>query len=426
VTDRWQRRIVTTDSSAEQRLEVGCSVRLRRAGRRPTSVGADAALRFLSASAEGPRRSPSGVSPGLGATDGGMPLPRGLDCPQQRHRFGVGVDGAISRGRPGRFGPRRALCSMTWGSASADRSIIASEPLPRTPVPAHRGMAPGHPGSEWRRASALRSAGSTGARQPAVFGPPGARLHRGTATGGLRATGRTAPPASSSSPREAAPGLTGHGNRRSSGHRAHGSTGARQPAVFGPPGARLHRDSAIGTPRGAARRVPPGSADLLGGPVRSPKPRPPHRTRQPARFGAPRASSTGPGNRRASAHRAPRPPGPGNRRASAHRAPVPPGRPPSSSGPCGRRSSEHRERGPTATGAPDLFGGPGQPASARAWPVSRGTGHPAPRGWATGDPGLGIHGSTPLASAGGGRHGRRLRSAPTPGRTVTARRQGPQ
>lgn len=31
VAGRWQRRLVTTDSSAEQRLEVGCFVRLRRA-----------------------------------------------------------------------------------------------------------------------------------------------------------------------------------------------------------------------------------------------------------------------------------------------------------------------------------------------------------------------------------------------------------
>jgi hypothetical protein len=31
VTGRWQRRLVTTDSSAEQRLKVGCSVRFRRA-----------------------------------------------------------------------------------------------------------------------------------------------------------------------------------------------------------------------------------------------------------------------------------------------------------------------------------------------------------------------------------------------------------
>jgi hypothetical protein len=101
------------------------------------------------------------------------------------------------------------MCSMTWGSASADRSIIVLKPLPRTSVPAHSGQA--HP------------------------------AHRCTANGALRRTGRTTPP--------------GYDDRRSSDLRPYGSTGTRQPAPFGGPSVASRRNRKRGPPRRLERPV---------------------------------------------------------------------------------------------------------------------------------------------------------------------------
>jgi hypothetical protein len=115
---------------------------------------------------------------------------------------------------------------MTWGSASADRSIIASGSLPRTPVP-----------------------------PPVRAGTPG---HRGTKVGALRSIERRT--------------SLGPGNWRSSEHRAPdliGTGNSERFGVSGPPPRTVrvlclrkrvpgHRDQADRTLRGAVGEVLPG------------------------------------------------------------------------------------------------------------------------------------------------------------------------
>jgi hypothetical protein len=234
---------------------------------------------------------------------------------------------------------------MTWGSASADRSIIASTPLPRTPVPPpERVGTPGLPGQGNRRffTSIARSVPgivqSAALRSTARSVPPGtspellgARVgfHRGTADGALRSPASRASPEDDNqhpSGRWAAlstgtgnPKLFGasvppippeQGRRSSSEPREPGSTGARQTELFGAPRARFrpgqgNRTSSEGRrprltlarvprPRGRAPPVTPGAAQtaLLGGPRATP-----HGAAQTALFGGPRATPH-PGPRR--------------------------------------------------------------------------------------------------------------------------------
>jgi len=257
----------------------------------------------------------------------------------------------------GASAPAYALCSVTWGSASADRSITASKPLPRTPVPALRGRAPGH---------------------------------RDLADGAPRGTARLVPP--------------GHGNRRSSEHRAHGLTGVQQPAPLGAPRATLHRDREPGALRSIGPPTPPGQGT---GPLRRLGP-PPHRDREPDLFGgsAPHPTGTGPrygmgpppigaGRRSSSERRAPRLAGTDTALLGARR-PIPPGQGPGpprrprrspprpgrdiQTRPGNRSSSERRAPGP-GTGDPDLLGGPRTPhLTGHRPPSPSGQGHRRPAG----------------------------------------------
>ena len=137
VAGRWQRRLVTTDSSAEQSLEVGCSVRFRRA-QTPAHFGeCGRSAKEPAASAVDPGWRPSGSQPvSLERPSGAEPAPfGGLIAPR-----GIGASALASAGQfhtavTDASATAAKECSVTWGSASADRSITASKPLPRTPVP---------------------------------------------------------------------------------------------------------------------------------------------------------------------------------------------------------------------------------------------------------------------------------------------------
>jgi hypothetical protein len=137
VAGRWQRRLVTTDSSAEQSLEVGCSVRCRRA-LTPAHLGG-----CRRSATEGPVISVAGRAAAFGRLAGSLSRdPReyanssgGPIAPVTVGASASAPTGRFHATRKGASAPIRVVCSMTWGSASADRSIIASTPLPRTPVP---------------------------------------------------------------------------------------------------------------------------------------------------------------------------------------------------------------------------------------------------------------------------------------------------
>ena len=349
---------------------------------------------------------------------------------------------------------------MTWGSASADRSIIALKPLPRTPVPAQPGRTPGH---RDRTDGALRSTaslvppgtGSTAlfggraapfheARQAALFGGPGARPHRGTASGTLRRAGRT------TSPR--------HGKRHSSEGRAHDLTGTGNLELFGASGPPFHRDREPDLFGGAAPHLETARDHGLVGRT------PTHRgTATGTLRSAARTASLGHGNRHSSERRAHGLIGTGNPELFGASGPPPFGTgqtalfgaPPAS--PRRDRDPElfgARVTDPTGAGNPDLLGGsahpprlgqgppasPRQPAPfgasrarTRDWdpgpprrpglPISRATGHPAPRGRATGDLRAGINGlyATRLGGLAVG-NGHRPRSATSAGQDGNDRR----
>ena len=254
--------------------------------------------------------------------------------------------------KTGASAPDCAVCSMTWGSASADRSIIALKPLPRTPVPAQPGRTPGH---RDRTDGALRSTaslvppgtGSTAlfggraapfheARQAALFGGPGARPHRGTASGTLRRAGRT------TSPR--------HGKRHSSEGRAHDLTGTGNLELFGASGPPFHRDREPDLFGGAAPHLETARDHGLVGRT------PTHRgTATGTLRSAARTASLGHGNRHSSERRAHGLIGTGNPELFGASGPPP------HSGQGRRRSSEHREPRPTGTGNQALFGASGPP-----------------------------------------------------------------
>jgi hypothetical protein len=365
------------------------------------------------ASAAEPWQPPSGSRQGFGAIVGGRACSwRRLDC----HR-GVGASAPAPAGRfhlamTGASAPVRAVCSMTWGSASADRSIIALKPLPRTPVPALRGRAPGHRDLADGAPRSTARLVPPGTGSSALFGGRVAQFHRDTATGALRST---------------AHGLTETGNRTSSEDRPPISTwseptaslagprptgarqpalfgaprarprGARQPALFGAPLARFHRDREPEALRSCGPPIPSGQGTRTSSEARRP---PSHRARTSPRDGPP---PLGQSNRRSSEHRAPLPHRTGNpelfgaRAPRSHRArePGPPRRPgtpnPVGQGPPVSPPATGALRSPARQAAGRYPGPPRRPGP----PIPRESGHPAPRGRATGSRRQGIPGVRP-------------------------------
>ena len=237
--------------------------------------------------------------------------------------------------KTGASAPDSAVCSMTWGSASADRSIIALQPLLRTPVPRPTRQGTRPPGHSRRRSSEHRELCSTGTRSGDLFGGRKARFHRGTATGTLRSAARTTSP--------------GQGTRRSSEQRAPHSTGARQPALFGAPRARPHRNREPDLFGGAAPHST-GTGNRTSSEARHPISTRPMPTASLARNPGPRGTTTG--ALRSTARTASTESS--KRSSSEHREP-------GSTGQGTRRSSEHRAPHPTGTGNPELFGASSPP-----------------------------------------------------------------
>ena len=458
------------------------------------------------ASAPEPRWRPSGHRQGFVTIVGGRACSwRWFDCssgvgasaPASRRQFHVATTGASA--------PDCAVCSVTWGSASADRSITALKPLLRTPVPRPTGRTPGHRhGAD----GALRSTAHhvpPGTGSTALFGRREAPFHRGTANGALRGTARTASPGqgTASLRRRGTPLHPGHGRRHSSERREHGLTetgnhissearhpispetgnhissearhptsnrpessscrqgtpapGARHTALFGAPRARPRRSPATGAPRSTARQAPSGQGTRRPSGHRAPHPTgtgqtalfgapraPPRRDREPALFGGPAPHLTGSGP----CYGMGTPPTGAGQTALFGAPPASPRR---------DRDPElfgARVTDPTGAGNPDLLGGsahpprlgqgppasPRQPAPfgasrarTRDWdpgpprrpglPISRATGHPAPRGRATGDLRAGINGlyATRLGGLAVG-NGHRPRSATSAGQDGNDRR----
>jgi hypothetical protein len=177
----------------------------------------------------------------------------------RRRRFGTGTGVAISRGNDGSFGPRprRVLDDVGVRFGGSEHHRIGTSSSHTRPRPTRQGSRP--PGSRRRRSSEHRELGSTGARQPALFGAPRARPHRDREPGALRSIGPPTPP------------------------------GARQPALFGAPRARPHRDREPGALRSIGPPTSPGQGT---GPLRRHGP-PPHRDREPDLFGGTAPHPTG-------------------------------------------------------------------------------------------------------------------------------------
>jgi hypothetical protein len=411
-----------------------------------------------------PDRQPSGRRQGfvtiVGSRAGSW---RRLGCPPVRRRFGTGPGGAISRGKDGSFGPcpRRVLDDVGVRFGGSEHHRIETSSSHTRPRPTRQGSRPPGPGR--RRSSEHREPRSTGTGTSALFGGRAPPFHRGTASGALRSTARTASP--------------GYGNRRSSEHRAHGLTGTGNSMLFGEsrrPSRRDREPTLFGgsTPhltetgnRTSSEDRPPIS------PGQSPRPRwqgtDPRGTATGALRSTARTTSSESSNRHSSEYRAPGSTGTGNRTSSEDRPPISPG-PDLATGwtprPLGqadgalrstaRLASRDRATGaprsparqdPSGTGHwaprstappptrdrdPDLLGGPappprfgqGPPASPRQpeflgaprartrdWnpgplrrtgpSISRDIGHPALRGMDTGDPRAGTTECTPPASA---------------------------
>jgi hypothetical protein len=96
---RWQRRCDATDSSAEQRLEVGCFARFRRAPPpTPASVGAGAEHGDAAAPVADLHSPPSGGrAEGSHAPSGASQPPVVARLPLGRRRFGSGTTGQLPR-----------------------------------------------------------------------------------------------------------------------------------------------------------------------------------------------------------------------------------------------------------------------------------------------------------------------------------------
>jgi hypothetical protein len=255
------------------------------------------------ASASGPGWPPSGSRSGFVTTVGSRAGSwRRLDC-RTASALRRRHERAISRGKDGSFGPRPRRVLDDVGVRFGGSEHHRIETSSSHTRPRPTGQGSRPPGQGNRRSSEHRAPGSTGARQTAPFGAPRARPHRSREPGALRSIGHPTPP------------------------------GARQPALFGAPRARPHRGTANGVLRSTARTASSGQGtwrpsghraphptrdrepDLLGGlaphlnPGQSPQPRwqgtPAHRgTANGALRSTARTASPGHGKRRSSEHRA--------------------------------------------------------------------------------------------------------------------------
>jgi len=259
----WQRRHDATDSSAEQSLEVGRFARFRRAPRHPLRWDRRRARSVRSfgcgANSDPLREARDGVS---AATSGSESAPAVARLPT--HVIVASASATLGDSHAtttGASAPARGVCSVMWGSASADRSIIASESLPRTPSPAF-GLGPRLfrasrcGSSEPRRpvpapAGTPRPDGADPATEagPPVFGP--ADPPRGTRR---RSSSEPRPPPS---PRFRAPGSSEPGRPLPA---PRPTPPRRAPPVFGP----------ADPPRGTRRR---SSSEPRPPPSRDPAPR---------------------------------------------------------------------------------------------------------------------------------------------------------
>jgi hypothetical protein len=312
-------------------------------------------------------------------TPGSESAPGGGSIAHQRHRrFGIGVAGQFPLVTSGASAPARSVCSVMWGSASADRSITASGSLPRTPSPAF-GLGPRlfrarHRGSS---ESPVTRSGPAGTIQPdgadpaIEVGPPtllGAPdpPRRDPVAPALRSPARPSR-RGSSEPQRRSPG-PGDGALR--------SPALPRPPGFGPPAlrSRVAPSRPGGTPHSIEAGSPPffGTAD------------PPRGTRSPRLFGAPRdqAAETLRGF-------SDRPPGPGDGALRSPALPRPRTRLPGSSEPGG---PVHRDRTPRPSGL----------------------GSPLPR--------LDLRAYAPRTSGDRGRRGHRLRPAPHAGQDSNDRK----
>jgi hypothetical protein len=145
---------------------------------------------------------------------------------------------------------------MTWGSASADRSIIASTPLPRTPVPPPIWAGtPSLPGQGNRRILLCIARLVPGIGQPTLFGVSRVRFHPGQHP--TSSEGGWVPP--------------GCGRRSSSEPRAPSLIGERQPAPFGVLCAVFHWDREPGALRSLGHPISSGQGTWSSSEPRAPQ-----------------------------------------------------------------------------------------------------------------------------------------------------------
>jgi hypothetical protein len=124
---RRQRWLQATDSSSEKSPEVGLSVKNLTGPRPIASASATQSPRQPPGFGwEALHTAPSGVVGWPRWTEGGRQPRRWFGLGTQR-RFGVGKVWRPCASVQIRFGGSRLSCSVTWGSASADRSIIESD-----------------------------------------------------------------------------------------------------------------------------------------------------------------------------------------------------------------------------------------------------------------------------------------------------------
>jgi len=313
-------------------------------------------------------------------TPGSESAPGGGSIAHQRHRrFGIGVAGQFPLATSGASAPARSVCSVMWGSASADRSITASGSLPRTPSPAF-GLGPRlfrarHRGSS---ESPMTRSGPAGTIQPDGADPA---IEVGPVA--LRSVG----------PSPSGPGRPGSSEPRAT----------KPPRLFGAPA------TAPGTRRRSSSEPRPPLSPRVRTPGSSESGRPlPARRNHPLQRGR---LSTALRNGGSSSR---------DTVAPALRSPARPGRRGSSelqrpSHGTRRRSSSEPRPPPSQDPAPRLFGA--------RWPRPQGSASPPFGARSSPSPGW-TFGRTPPAPAGiavGAVTGFGRR--PTPGRTVTTGRQ---
>jgi len=247
VAGRWQRRLVTTDSSAEQSLVVGCFVRFRRARTSAHLGGCRRSATGTSGFGPGTERRPSGSCEAFPrAVTGASQSSWESDRQRRRRRFGTGIGKAVSRGRVGRLGARHGSVlddvGVRFGGSELHRIGISSSHTR-------------HPPSQ---------AGNTGKRRTALFGAPYGVARRDPPGGMAPSTGRgtrhssecraarnagTRLAALLGAPRD---GLTGTGNQGLFGARGTPPHGTGNQGLFGASGTPPHRDREHRAPRSTA------------------------------------------------------------------------------------------------------------------------------------------------------------------------------